>query len=87
MRISRRKFIKQISIVSLGFASFTRLAASQFISSHKSIDLTLEKDSNGIINLPKNFEYKIISKHKDLMIVRTHTGELHGLKVGSMSKF
>ena len=66
--ISRKKFLKQVSIITLGFASFTKLAAAEFLkeTKKKSI-LKLIKDPNGIISLPPNFSYTVISMHKDLM--------------------
>ena len=68
MKISRRKFIKQVSIVTLGFTAFTKLAATQILPQNKKFkNLNLQIDPNGILNLPKGFTYKIISKHKDLM--------------------
>ena len=68
MKISRRKFIKQVSIVTLGFTAFTKLAAAQILTENKKFkSLNLQIDPNGILNLPKGFTYKIISKHKDLM--------------------
>ena len=68
MKISRRKFIKQISIITLGFTAFTKLAATQLLLEDKKFkNLNLQIDPNGILNLPKGFTYKIISKHKDLM--------------------
>ena len=68
MKISRRKFIKQVSIVTLGFTAFTKLAATQILSENKKFrNLNLQIDPKGILNLPKGFTYKIISKHKDLM--------------------
>ena len=68
MKISRRKFIKQVSIVTLGFTAFTKLAASQvFHNNNKFKNLNLQIDPKGVLNLPKGFTYKVISKHKDLM--------------------
>ena len=68
MKISRKKFIKQVSIVTLGFTAFTKLAATQILSENKKFkNLNLQIDPNGILSLPEGFTYKIISKHKDLM--------------------
>ena len=65
MKISRKKFIKQSSLVTFAFISFTKLAASEWIKKDENIELI--NDSNGILNLPKGFSYKIISSHKDVM--------------------
>ena len=68
MKISRKIFLKKISILSLGFTSFSKLLASDYLL--KKIDnssLKLIKDPKGILNLPEGFSYKIISKYKNVM--------------------
>ena len=68
MKISRKIFLKQISIVTLGFSSFSKILASNIlVNTDKNTDLKLFKDPKGILNLPKDFSYKIISKYKDVM--------------------
>ena len=67
MSISRKDFIKKVSIITLGFASFPRLIASTsniFKNNHYK---KLVADKNGILDLPKNFSYTIISKLNDKM--------------------
>ena len=66
-KINRREFIKQISIVTFGFISFSRLIASKSLIDKIVYSNELIKDPNGILNLPKGFSYKIISKFKDTM--------------------
>ena len=66
MTISRKNFIKNISIVTIGLTSFSRLLAtgSQIFTN----DLQgLTKDPNKILNLPKDFSYTILSKLNDKM--------------------
>ncbi len=62
----RRSFIKQSTLASLGFMAFTQHAlrakdASGF-SENANYDLKLIRDSNGYLDLPEGFSYKIISK-------------------------
>jgi len=65
--ITRKDFIKKISILTLSFSSFSRLiaSASDMIDSHN-YNL-LSKDKKGILNLADGFTYKIISKLHDKM--------------------
>ena len=66
MTISRKNFIKNISIVTIGLTSFSRLLAtgSQIFKN----DLQgLIKDPYKILNLPKDFSYTILSKLNDKM--------------------
>jgi len=65
LKITRKKFIKQTSIVTLGFVAFTKLAAKEWVFPDEGTQLIKGKES--ILSLPEGFEYKIISKHKDLM--------------------
>ena len=48
MKISRKKFIKQTSIVSLGFIAFTKLAAKEWIEGRESLKLV--EDVNGVFH-------------------------------------
>ena len=66
MSISRKDFIKNISIVTIGLTSFSRLLSST--SALLNFDsLRLVKDLKGIINLPKGFSYTVLSKLNDKM--------------------
>ena len=67
MDITRKDFIKKISILTLSFSSFSRLiaSASNIIDSNKYSPLS--KDKDGILNLANGFSYKIISKLNDRM--------------------
>ena len=65
MKISRKQFLKQTSIVTFGFIAFTKLAAKEWVVGENRLKLL--KDVNGILNLPRGFTYQIISNHKDVM--------------------
>ena len=66
MTISRKNFIKNISIVTIGLTSFSRLLATG--SEIFKNDLQgLIKDPYKILNLPKDFSYTILSKLNDKM--------------------
>mgnify|MGYP006088417163 CR=1 FL=1 len=66
-KIDRKDFLKKISLVTLGFTSFSKLIASKKILDKVLINENLIKDPNGILDLPKGFSYQIISKYKDKM--------------------
>tara|TARA_A100000164_G_scaffold300455_1_gene275340 strand:+ start:1329 stop:2675 length:1347 start_codon:yes stop_codon:yes gene_type:complete len=66
MSISRRDFIKNISIVTIGLTSFSRLLSSTSILLSPS-SLSLIKDPKGVLNLPEKFSYSILSKLNDKM--------------------
>ena len=62
--MNRLEFIKKFSLLSTALASIPALYAQE--KSH--IDIPgLIKDPNGIIDLPKGFSYKVISKEKQIM--------------------
>jgi len=67
-RISRKKFLKDISIISLGIITFSNmlLAAEKGRLVLKNI-LPLQNDKNGILKLIKGFSYDIISQKGNLM--------------------
>ena len=67
MGISRRDFLKKASILTIGFSSFGPLLASVKKLSEYSLYDKLKNDPNGILKLPENFTYKIISKFNDKM--------------------
>ena len=67
MDISRKDFIKKASIITIGFSSIGRLVASSANIINNSIYPKLTKDPKGILDLPKKFSYKIISKYRDKM--------------------
>ena len=66
MSISRKDFIKNISIVTIGLTSFSRLLSSTSVLLNLDT-LSLIKDSKGILNLPKGFSYSVLSKLNDKM--------------------
>ena len=66
--ISRKKFIKNISYLTLGMVGFTNF----ILSSTKTMNslgqhLSLEHGSDGILKILKGFKYKIISKKGQIM--------------------
>ena len=67
-RISRRKFLKDISIISFGIITFSNmlLAAEKGKLVLKNI-IPLQNDKNGILKLIKGFSYHIISQKGNLM--------------------
>ena len=67
MTITRKEFIKNISIVTLGFISFSKLISSSNVVNKLFFQNELIKDPNGVLDLPKGFSYKIISKLGDEM--------------------
>lgn len=62
-KISRKKFIKDISIVTIGMFAFSNMlvAAEKGLLKVSNI-LPIQNDPNGILKLIKGFKYKIISK-------------------------
>lgn len=67
----RRTFIKQSTLASLGFMAFTQHAlrakdGSRF-SENVNDNLKLIRDTNGYLDLPEGFSYKIISKAGEKM--------------------
>ena len=66
-KITRKKFLKKASILSIGFAGLSNYLLSNSINEFNSISLKLIKDSNKILDLPNGFSYKIISKFGDQM--------------------
>ena len=67
MKISRKEFLKKVSILTVGFSSYGQLLAAISKSSSNNSYNKLIKDLNGVINLPKDFTYKIISQLGDKM--------------------
>ena len=62
-KISRKTFIKQLSLFSLGFMGFyNMLLAAEKGLNVLSKNLSLISDDNGILRLAKGFSYNIISK-------------------------
>lgn len=62
--LSRRQWLKSASAASIGFAGLAAFAARGGASP---LPLALENDPDGILNLPKGFTYKIISRTGDRM--------------------
>ena len=67
MTLSRKEFLKNVSIVTLGFTSFSKLVAANSVVKKIIKNNVLIPDSKGIINLPYGFTYDIVSKHEDEM--------------------
>ena len=67
-KISRKKFIKNISVFSIGMLAFSNMlfAAEKGLSKVLNI-LPIQNDPKGILNLIKGFNYKIISKKGQTM--------------------
>ena len=66
-KITRKKFLKKASILTLGFAGFSNYLLSNSLDKINSTSLNLINDSNGILDLPYGFNYKVISKFGNLM--------------------
>ena len=67
MAISRRDFIKKVSILTIGLSSFSSVIASASNLLNTNNYKKLKKDLNGILNLPIGFSYSVISKLNDKM--------------------
>ena len=65
MSISRKDFIKNISIVTIGLTSFSKLLSSSTLLNFDS--LSIIKDPKGVLSLPKGFSYSVLSKLNDKM--------------------
>ena len=67
-KISRKKFIKDISYVTVGMLAFSNMlfAAEKGIKKLSNI-LPIENDPKGILRLMKGFKYNIISEKGQLM--------------------
>ncbi|MDA1192786.1 MAG: DUF839 domain-containing protein, partial [Candidatus Poribacteria bacterium] len=68
MHVSRRHFLKTAAATSLGFVGFQRFVRSADMSVLASRNLPstgygeLIPDPNGLLNLPKGFTYRVISR-------------------------
>ena len=60
-KYNRKEFIKKISVATLGFTAFSKLIASKPLLDKIIFNNSLINDPKGIINLPEDFTYKIIS--------------------------
>ena len=67
-KISRQKFLKDISVITLGMLTFSKimLASEQGITKLINI-LPIQNDPKGILRLMKGFDYKILSQKGDVM--------------------
>ena len=67
-KISRQKFLKDISVVTIGMLAFSNMlfAAEKGIT-HLSNMFPIMNDPNGILRLMKGFQYQIISEKGQLM--------------------
>ncbi len=59
--ITRKSFLKKASLLTLGFSGLSNYLLSQTVNAINNKSIELIKDPNGIIDLPKGFEYKVIS--------------------------
>ena len=72
-KTSRREFIKSTGYLSLGFIGLQQFACNPSGNKGKQISKNftgygpLEPDPEGVLNLPKGFQYKIISKQGEKM--------------------
>jgi len=67
-KISRQKFLKDISVVTIGILSFSNmLFAAEKGVTHLSNMFPIMNDPNGILRLMKGFQYQIISEKGQLM--------------------
>jgi len=84
---SRRSFLKKSGILSAGFIGLQSLVASQYFSCTTLNEQGLPskygpliKDTEGKLNLPKGFTYKVIAKKGDIMTDGlTHPGKPDGM--------
>ena len=65
--ITRKRFLKKVSILTLGFTGLGNYLLSNSITKLNDLYCNLIKDPNGIINLPAGFQYTIVSQFKDKM--------------------
>ncbi len=61
---SRRNFLKQSTLVSLGFLFLSKCSSSP---SEDDFEMVIQSDPNGYLDLPTGFQYKIISRVGDPM--------------------
>lgn len=61
LNTSRRTFIKQSALVSLGFIALSR-CTTESSAEEVVTKITLKSDPNGYLDLPEGFDYRIISK-------------------------
>ena len=66
-KITRKKFLKKASILTLGFAGLSNYLLSKSLNQLNINPLQLVKDSNKILDLPYGFSYSIISKFGNQM--------------------
>lgn len=65
--MKRRTFVTQTALVSLGFLALSRCTLKSSKTSNATTKLPLKTDSEGYLDLPDGFSYKIISKQGDPM--------------------
>lgn len=64
---NRRQFIRQASLISLGFVALSRCSNEATPTASETIGLPLRPDSEGYLDLPEGFTYRVISKAGDPM--------------------
>ena len=67
MAQTRKDFLKNISIVTLGFTSFSKIIASGSFVNKVIHSNDLFRDPVFIIDLPSGFSYSVISRFEDKM--------------------
>ena len=60
-KITRKKFLKKASILTIGFAGLSNYLLSNSLSQFAKSSLSLSSDPNNILDLPNGFSYNIIS--------------------------
>ena len=66
-KITRKKFLKKASILTIGFAGLSNYLLSNSLNQLTKSSLKLLPDSNKILDLPYGFHYNIISRFGDTM--------------------
>lgn len=66
-KITRKKFLKKASILTIGFAGLSNYLLSNSLSQFAKSSLSLSSDPNNILDLPNGFSYNIISRFGDKM--------------------
>ncbi len=67
MTISRRTFLRRTAAVSAGFAGLRELSMVYGAEAPEQIFDSLEKDPNGLLELPRGFGYRVISRVEERM--------------------
>ena len=66
-KITRKKFLKNASLLTIGFSGFGNYLLSSSLNSLANFSPSLRPDNNKILDLPEGFKYNIISKFGNKM--------------------